>query len=165
MKTTSTSDQPVELLDYAHPFRHVYTGFWILVAGLCVYFLWRRPDSILAAGLVASLGWAYILGVSRQKVLLFSDRLMVKTTPALWRRPYVWQLSEIQGVELESSLSLDDREITRPQRYKVLVHEKSGRFRPLIELFQIDVAQALISAIEAALTLNSSRSGAGKGLK
>lgn len=145
------SRKEVQLLDYAHPFRYLYAAFWGLVAGLSLYFLSWRPDPILWAALVASLVWGAITLLTRKTVWMTDEQLIARSVPQLWRPTRVWPLNEIYGAELESTLSLDDREVTRPLQYRVMIHEHSGRFRPLVVVHRLADAQRLITAIQEAL--------------
>lgn len=141
---------PVELISYAHPFRWLYTLFWAMLAGICLYFLQIRPDGILWAGLIGSILWGVVTFFSRRRISLQGDFLLSEMVPALWRRSQTWHLGEIEEVMIESSLGVDQRETTRPLRYTILVHEASGRFRPLIVVHREDQALDLIEAIERA---------------
>lgn len=121
-----------------------------MLAGICLYFLQIRPDGILWAGLVGSILWGAITFFSTRRVVLQGDCLISEMVPALWRRSQTWHLAEIEEVLIESSLGVDQRETTRPLQYTVLVHEASGRFRPLIVVHREDQALGLIEAIERA---------------
>lgn len=140
-----------KIFDYAHPFRLLYAGFWGLVAVLCLYFLLERSDPVFAAGFLLSTAWGVVTLLTRHIIWLTPSQLIKESRPRLWRRTRRWALSEIKDIDLESSLSLADREITRPLQYQIFVHERSGHFRPLIVVHRRDDALQIIAAVKGVL--------------